>query len=71
MTQAKVFSGSEIMAQAIRQLLEQAGIEVLVRDDIESGRLAGFGTLDRAVEIFVKGSDFIRANQLVQSFLQA
>lgn len=68
MALVKVYSGSEIMAQAVRQLLEDSGIAVRVRDHIESGRLAGFVALD--VDLFVEGDDVIRANNIIENFLK-
>ncbi|CDF78822.1 conserved hypothetical protein (DUF2007) [Formosa agariphila KMM 3901] len=40
----RVFTGSFIISQRIVQDLEAAGINAIVKDESESGRLAGFGS---------------------------
>ena len=40
----KVFSGSEILALALKEKIEAIGIDVLMKDNIQSARLAGFGS---------------------------
>lgn len=69
MALVKVFSGSEIQIQALRQQLLDSGIDSMTKDHIESGRLAGFVALD--VDLFVEGDDVIRANQIVETFLRS
>jgi hypothetical protein len=65
----EVFSGSEILAQAVNFNLREAGIVTFVRDEYESGRLAGFGTSDAAVSILVDKTDVIEAKLIVEKFL--
>lgn len=64
---SKVYSGKEIEVLAIKNLLELHEIEYFVRDDIHPGIIAGFGTLDRAIHIFVKNSDFNKALKLIDN----
>lgn len=40
----KVFSGSEILALALQAKIEAAGVETLLKNNIQSAKLAGFGT---------------------------
>jgi len=40
----KVFSGSFIIAQLVLDRLHSAGINAIIKDESESGRLAGFGS---------------------------
>jgi hypothetical protein len=40
----KIFSGSFIVVQLVLDRLKGAGINAIVKDDSESGRLAGFGS---------------------------
>ena len=49
----KVFSGSEILADALKQKIEAVGVEVVKKDNLQSARMAGFGSSDLAVELFV------------------
>lgn len=40
----KIFSGSFIIVQLVLDRLKGAGINAIVKDESESGRLAGFGS---------------------------
>ncbi|CAH0336683.1 putative signal transducing protein [Flavobacterium tiangeerense] len=64
----KVFSGSEILAQALQERLETAGVETLKKDNIQSSRLGGFGGSDLAVELFIQETDFAKANPVIEDF---
>ena len=64
----KIFSGSEILATALKMKLEVAGIDTLLKNNIQSGRLAGFGTSGMAVELFIEEVDFGKADPIVEHF---
>ncbi|WP_318640881.1 putative signal transducing protein [Flavobacterium ardleyense] len=64
----KIFSGSEILATALQTKLEDAGIDTLLKNNIQSGRLAGFGTSGMAVELFIEEVDFGKADPIVEDF---
>lgn len=64
----KVFSGSEILAQALLEKLEIAGVETVKKDNIQSARLGGFGGSDLAVELFIQEIDFAKANPVIEDF---
>ncbi len=64
----KVFSGSEILAQALQAKLEDAKIYAIAKNNIQSGRISGFGTADQAVEIFIQETDFAKANPVIEEF---
>ena len=64
----KVFSGSEILAQGLQAKLNDAGVETVIKNNIQSGRLAGFGTADQAVEVFIQETDFAKANPVIEEF---
>jgi hypothetical protein len=64
----KIFSGSEILAFGLKEKLEEKEIEVVMKDNIQSGRLAGFGTSDLAVELFIQETDFAKANPVIEEF---
>lgn len=40
----KIYSGGTIIVQILKQRLEAVGINPIIKDETESGRLAGFGT---------------------------
>ncbi|MEO8238527.1 MAG: DUF2007 domain-containing protein [Flavobacterium sp.] len=64
----KVFSGSEVLAIALQEKLEAAGLETVKKDNIQSARLAGFGQTDLAVEVFIQETDFAKANPVIEDF---
>ena len=64
----KIFSGSEILALALKEKLEQIHLEVVMKDNIQSARLAGFGTSGQAVELFIQETDFGKANPIIETF---
>lgn len=64
----KVFSGSEILAMALKEKIEAAGVDTVMKDNIQSARLAGFGSSGSAVEIFIQETDFAKANPIIEEF---
>ncbi len=64
----KIFSGSEILAKNLQQRIENAGINTVVKDNIQSARLGGFGNSDLAVEVFIQEVDFGKANPIIEEF---
>ncbi len=64
----KVFSGSEILALALQEKLETAGIDTVKKDNIQSARLGGFGGSASAIEIFIQETDFAKANPVIEDF---
>jgi len=64
----KVFSGSEILAQALQVKLEEAGVNTIAKNNIQSGRISGFGTAYQAVELFIQETDFAKANPVIEEF---
>ena len=64
----KIFSGSEILAYGLKEKLEEKEIEVVMKDNIQSGRLAGFGTSDLAVELFIQEKEYGKAHPVLEGF---
>lgn len=64
----KIFSGSEILALALKERIEAVGVDVVSKDNIQSGRLAGFGTSDQAVELFIQESAYGKAHAVIEEF---
>lgn len=64
----KVFSGSEILALALKEKIEEVGVETVMKDNIQSARLAGFGSMGSAVEVFIQETDFAKANPVIEEF---
>ena len=64
----KVFSGSEVLAIALQERLEEAGVETVKKDNIQSARMAGYGGSDLAVEVFIQETEFAKANPIIEEF---
>ncbi|UQD57640.1 DUF2007 domain-containing protein [Flavobacterium sp. K5-23] len=64
----KVFSGSEILAIALKEKMEAIGVDTVMKDNIQSARLAGFGSSGSAVELFIQETDFSKANPVIEEF---
>lgn len=64
----KIFSGSEITALAVKNILEENQIEYIERNDIQSAIRSGFGSADQAVHIFVMEDELERARILLSDF---
>ncbi|NCT16958.1 MAG: hypothetical protein COZ75_07085 [Flavobacteriaceae bacterium CG_4_8_14_3_um_filter_34_10] len=66
----KVLTDSAIVINRIIQLLDEEKITSIVRDNVESARLAGFGTPSNNVELYVHKSDVERAELIIRPFMK-
>jgi hypothetical protein len=64
----KVFSGSEVLALALKEKIEAIGIDVVMKDNIQSARLAGFGSYGQAVELFVQETEYGKVFPVIEEF---
>ena len=64
----KIFSGSEILAQALQQKIDAIGINTVLKNNIQSSRLSGFGNTEPIVEIFIQEVDFGKASPVIEDF---
>ncbi|MDY0780136.1 DUF2007 domain-containing protein [Tenacibaculum sp. IB213877] len=64
----KIYTGSSILVNRLAELLTQSGIPSIIKDEKESGRLAGFGTLGDTCELFIFKSDKDKALPLLTDF---
>ena len=66
----KIFTGSAILTNRLKGLLSEVEISSIVRDEMESGRLAGFGAPMNSSELFVLESDLEKAKPIANDFLE-
>lgn len=64
----KIYTGTSILINRLAFLLDKAKIATLIKDDKESGRLAGFGTTGDSSDLFIYKSDFEDAQKIVTTF---
>jgi hypothetical protein len=66
----RIFTGSEIDALALRALLEEAGISSMIRNDYQSGMLAGFvAGFPSESELYISDADREAAEPTLAGFL--
>ena len=64
----KVFSGSFIIVQVVKDRLENVGINAIIKDESESGRLAGFGaSIQGFQELYVNHDEEEKAQPIVNA----
>ncbi|WP_295334787.1 DUF2007 domain-containing protein [Flavobacterium sp.] len=63
----KIFSGNEILAVILKDKLEAANINVVVRNNNQSNVLPSISA-DKPVELFIHETDFHKANPVIEEF---
>ena len=63
----KVFSGSEILAQALQEKIEEIGVNTVIRNNNQSNVLPTI-TNAKPVELFIQETDFSKATPVIEEF---
>ncbi|MDX1271665.1 DUF2007 domain-containing protein [Bizionia paragorgiae] len=64
----KIYTGNYIIVQLIKDRLEQVGISPVIKDESESGRLAGFAAaLQGQPEVYVHEKELGEAVKIVET----
>ncbi|MDG5491764.1 DUF2007 domain-containing protein [Psychroserpens sp. SPM9] len=67
-TYTKIFSGNFIIVQLAMDRLKSAGINPIIKDESESGRLAGFGaSIQGYQELYVSDEELTQAQGIIAS----
>jgi len=67
----KVFSGTEVAVNLLKDELETFGIMAMDQNDFQSGITAGFfGGGSSAVDLFIQESDLKNAEQIINEFIK-
>ena len=64
----KIFTSSSIIINRIASILNQNNIQTLIKDNVESARLAGFGISSNDVELYIDNSDVESAQKIINEF---
>tara|TARA_R110001606_G_scaffold55599_4_gene135330 strand:+ start:2210 stop:2440 length:231 start_codon:yes stop_codon:yes gene_type:complete len=64
----KLFTGSNIIVNGLKNLLDQDDISYIIKDKFESARLGGFGEQMDSVEVHVLDTDIEKAKMIVESY---
>lgn len=63
---SKVFTGNQFVAKKIIDQLRGIGIEAIVKDESESGRMAGFAsTMDGDLELYIHKDELEKAQNKI------
>lgn len=66
----RIYSGSEVTALLLQEELEQAGVKSMIKNDFQSGVLAGFsGGIASEVDLLIEENDLEKAEPVVSLFL--
>lgn len=67
----KVFDGTIFMVSRIKGELESIGIVPVIKDEVESQRLAGFGSLNQGYqEIHVNNEELEKAMEIINRIVE-
>lgn len=64
----RLADATEESPRALQEKIEAIGVNVVVKNNIQSARLGGFGNLDLAVELFVQETEFSKVNPVIEEF---
>lgn len=66
----RIYSGSEVTALLLKDELEQEGVMSMIKNDFQSGVVAGFaGGVPSEVDLFIEETDLAKAEPIVNNFL--
>jgi hypothetical protein len=67
----RIYSDNRITIAKIQSVLLEAEIASFIKDDFQSGNMAGFsGGIPSIVDLFVDSQNVSRASEIIQSYLQ-
>ncbi|MGB0837418.1 MAG: putative signal transducing protein [Flavobacteriaceae bacterium] len=64
----KVITDSAIIINRIAGLLKEEGVDSIIKNNVESARLAGFGTPNDNVELWIEEADINKAQKVISDF---
>ena len=63
----RAYSGTEITASILRDMLKNENIEAIIKNESESGRIAGFGTQGGS-DVYIMEKDVEKARPIIEDF---
>ena len=64
----KLYSGTSILVNRLAYMLDEIGVSSIIKNNQESGRLAGFGTLGQSVDLLINEEDYEKAKDSLDIF---
>jgi len=67
----RVYSGTELKVNLLKEELDQNGITALIQNDFNSGVVAGFsGGGPTAIDLYILESDLKKAEPIIKEFIR-
>ena len=66
----RIYTGTEITVNLLKDELEKVGISGVIQNDFESGTSAGIAGDPSAIDLFIQESDLIKAKPILRDFLK-
>ncbi|WOC40644.1 putative signal transducing protein [Polaribacter sp. HL-MS24] len=67
-THVLVFSESSIIVKGLEIQLKDNNIGYLIKDPLNSGVLAGFGSFGKSVELYILQTDLDKATPIIEAY---
>jgi len=62
----RIMTDSAINVRSAAAILEENDIPTLIKDNVESARLAGFGTSPNEVDLYINSTDLEKAKHILK-----
>lgn len=69
-SQIKLYTDTSITINRLAQILESSDIPSLIRNNVNSAVMAGFGSTSNNVDLYIYVSDIEKAEQILTVFLE-
>jgi len=67
----RVFTGTEVMVNLLKDELEKEGIFGIIQNDFKSGVIAGFGGgVPSAIDLYIQQKDLQKAEPIINEFIR-
>jgi hypothetical protein len=66
----RIYTGTELTANLLKDELEKIGIIGIIQNDFESGTSAGIAGDPSAIDLFIQESDLKKARPIIVDFLK-
>lgn len=64
----KVFTGTEVTVELLKRKLQEIGITGIIKNDFQSGIIAGFGGGPFSIEYYIQETDLAKAEPILTEF---
>jgi hypothetical protein len=65
----KVYTGTEVTVNLLKEMLEEIGVTSVIQNNYKSGVEVGFvGGVQSAIDLFIQQSDFETAEPVIRDF---